>query len=483
MDLASALGVASVFVLVLANGFFVATEFAIVGVRRSRLDHLATVGVANARAAQQVVGHLDTYIAACQLGITMASLALGWVGEPALAHLIEPPLEALVGRFAPTAAHGVAIGISFAIITSLHIVIGELAPKGLALQRPEGTALSVARPMQLFEFLFRWPIALLNGVGNGVLRIFGLHPAAGHELVHSVDELRLLVTGSQEAGVVEESEARIARRAFTFADQTAGALMTPRTEVDAVSVDVSLPELRARVAASAHTRLPVYRDSLDHIVGVLHVTDFYKALDKARETGAPFDLRPLLRGTTAVPASKPADDLLDEMRAAARYFAVVVDEYGGTAGIVTVDDLVEALVGRMPPETTPGDVRATPQVVQEADGSLLMDGLLRLEEWEEATGVQVEPADHEAAETLGGLIMARLGRIPRAGDEVTVADHTLRVEALDGRRVALVRQLSLAPDPQARLNGAPAQRAESTLPPPSDERPLRRGASPRQSRQ
>ncbi|MDQ3700806.1 MAG: hemolysin family protein, partial [Chloroflexota bacterium] len=351
MDLASALGILSVFVLVLANGFFVATEFAIVGVRRSRLDQLAVEGVVNAKAAQQVVGHLDTYIAACQLGITMASLALGWVGEPAFAHLIEPPLEGIVGRFAPTAAHGVAVGVSFAIITALHIVIGELAPKGLALQRPEGTSLAVARPMQLFEFVFRWPIALLNGVGNGVLRLFGLHPAAGHELVHSVDELRLLVTGSQQAGVVEESEARIARRAFTFADLTAGALMTPRTEVDAVSIDVALPELSARVAACAHSRLLVYRESLDHVVGVLHVTDFYKALDKARGTGASFDLRSLLRGTTAVPASKPADDLLDEMRTAARYFAVVVDEYGGTAGIVTLDDLVEALIGRLSPET------------------------------------------------------------------------------------------------------------------------------------
>src|SRR5687768_9185336 len=151
----------------------------------------------------------------------MASLALGWVGEPALAHLVEPPLEALVGQFAPAAAHGVAVGVSFAIITALHIIIGELAPKGLALQRPEGTALWVARPMQLFHLIFRWPIAVLNGIGNGVLRIFGLQPASGHEMVHSIEELRLLVTGSQEAGVVEASEALIASRAFGFGELTA----------------------------------------------------------------------------------------------------------------------------------------------------------------------------------------------------------------------------------------------------------------------
>src|SRR5215207_6612669 len=213
---ANLLGLLAVVVLVLANGFFVATEFAIVAVRRSRLEQLAAEGHASATAAKEVVGHLDAYIAACQLGITMASLALGWLGEPALAGLVEPPLEYVVGQFAPTAAHGVAVGISFAVITALHIVIGELAPKGLALQRPEATALWIARPIQIFYVLFRWPITLLNAVGNGVLKLIGLDPTTGHEMVHSVDELRLLVNASQQGGTVEESEARIASRAFEF---------------------------------------------------------------------------------------------------------------------------------------------------------------------------------------------------------------------------------------------------------------------------
>src|SRR5215207_5741570 len=178
MDLSSSLGLVAV-VLLLANGFFVATEFAIVAVRRSRLEQLAAEGSKSAEAAKQVVGHLDAYIAACQLGITMASLALGWIGEPAFAHLIEPPLEALVGRFAPAASHGVAVGTAFAIITALHIVIGELAPKGLALQKPEATALLIARPIQIFYVMFRWPITLLNAVGNGVLKLIGLDPTTG----------------------------------------------------------------------------------------------------------------------------------------------------------------------------------------------------------------------------------------------------------------------------------------------------------------
>src|SRR5215207_9627952 len=179
MDLSSALGLVTVVVLVVANGFFVATEFAIVAVRRSRLEQLAADGHASAQAAKDVVGHLDAYIAACQLGITMASLALGWIGEPAFAHLVEPPLELLVGQFAPAAAHGVAVGAAFAIITALHIVIGELAPKGLALQRPEATALWIARPIQIFYVMFRWPITLLNTVGNGVLKLVGLDPTTG----------------------------------------------------------------------------------------------------------------------------------------------------------------------------------------------------------------------------------------------------------------------------------------------------------------
>ncbi|HSF03760.1 MAG TPA: CNNM domain-containing protein, partial [Solirubrobacterales bacterium] len=192
MDAPATLGLVAVVVLVLANGFFVATEFAIVAVRRSRLEQLAREGHRRATSALEVVAHLDAYIAACQLGITMASLALGWVGEPALARLLEPPLERLAGRWAPAAAHGIAVGIAFAVITALHIVAGELAPKGIALQRPEATTLWVARPLQLVHLVFRWPITALNAVGNGALRLIGLRSATGHEMVHTAEELALL---------------------------------------------------------------------------------------------------------------------------------------------------------------------------------------------------------------------------------------------------------------------------------------------------
>jgi putative hemolysin len=440
MDPSSSLGLVAVVVLVLANGFFVATEFAIVAVRRSRLEQLAAAGNRSAEAAKQVVGHLDAYIAACQLGITMASLALGWIGEPAFAHLIEPPLEALVGQFAPAAAHGVAVGTAFAIITALHIVIGELAPKGLALQRPEATTLWIARPIQLFYILFRWPISLLNAVGNGVLKLVGLDPAAGHEMVHSVEELRLLVTASQQGGAVEESEARIASRAFEFGELTAGELMTPRTEIEGVPVTATLTQLVAAAASTTHSRLVVYEQSLDDVLGALYVRDLFRVLDRPADT---VTVQTLLRPVLVVPETKHADDLLDEMRAARRQLALVIDEYGGTAGIVTLENLVEALVGRIEDETPIGTI-ASPPVTMDTDGSWILDGLTRLEELEEIAEVKLPDELHEQVDTLGGLVMASLGRIPEVGDEVVVSGRGFRVEQLDGRRVDAVRLLPAA---------------------------------------
>jgi len=432
-----ALGLLAILALVLANGFFVATEFATVAVRRSRLEQLAQEGHAAALEARDVVAHLDGYIAATQLGITMASLALGWVGEPALAHLVEPALEPIVGHFAPAAAHGAAVAVAFTAITGLHIVVGELAPKGLALQHPEATVLCVARPIKWFYALFRWPVTALNAVGNATLRLFGLSPASGHEMVHSVEELRLLVTGMQQAGVVEAAEARIASRAFVFADLTAGALMTPRTEVEAVPVTAGLAELLALAETTRHSRLPVYDGGVDDVVGVLHVRDLFRHRDTP--PGA-FDLRTLVRPILSVPITEHAHELLEEMRAERRHIALVVDEYGGTAGVVTVEDLVQALVGPVAEEAAAADEPPT-DGRPEPDGSVLFDGLTRLEEFEEAAGIRLDQAAHRTVETLGGLTAAVLGRFPEVGEELTVAGRRLRIEARDGLRVAAVRLL------------------------------------------
>jgi CBS domain containing-hemolysin-like protein len=437
----SLLGVSAVVVLVLANGFFVAAEFAIVAVRRSRLEQLAEEGRRGAKVAQDVVRHLDRYIAACQLGITMASLALGWIGEPALARQLEPLLEPLAGRFAWATAHGIAIGAAFTVITALHIVLGELAPKGLALQHPEGTTLWVSRPLRWFYNVFRWPIGVLNAVGNAVLRLFGMRPASGEELVHSADELQLLLAASEQAGAVEPSEARIASRAFQYADVTAGELLTPRTEVEAVPVTSTLAELLARARAARHSRLPVYEESLDHTLGVLYLRDLFRFLDPPAQ---PFDLRPVMRPVLTVPTTKRADALLEEMRAARQELAMVVDEYGGTAGVITLHDLLEGLVGRIDEESPmPGERTAAPPTAP--DGSQVFDGLTRLREFEEATGIEVPEEDRQAADTVGGLIMLRLGRLPRPGDEVEIGGRRLRVERLRRHRVAEARLLPPEP--------------------------------------
>ena len=439
MELSSTLGLAAVFVLVIANGFFVATEFSIVAVRRSRLEQLVQEGHPGASAAKNVVAHLDSYIAATQFGITLASLALGWIGEPALAHLLEPPLTPLVAGFAPMAAHGVAVAVAFALITGLHIVIGELAPKGLALQRPESTSLWVARPIQLFHAVFKWPITALNAIGNRSLRLIGLQATSGHEMVHSVEELRMLVTGMQEAGVVDVAEARIARRAFAFGDLTVAALMTPRTEMQAVPVTATLEDLLHIAETSRHSQLPVYEGTPDNIIGILHLRELFKHRNTPSHA---FALKPLIRVPLIVPDRKYAAELLEDMRSNRCHIAILVDEYGGTAGMATLRDLLEALVGRIDDAPSTAEDMTTEGGV-EADGSVLLDGLMRVEEFEEAAGLRLEEESHERVETLGGLIVATLGRIPEVGEQIGIGGRTLRVEERDGRRIATVRLLPL----------------------------------------
>jgi len=427
MDFSAFVGLALIAFLVLANGFFVATEFAIVAVRRSRLQELADEGRSGAVVAQQVVAHLDAYIAATQFGITLASLALGWIGEPALADILEPPFESIIGKYAVGAAHTIAISVAFFLITGVHIVVGELAPKGLALQRAEATTLWVARPIQIFHAIFKWPVTALNAVGNATLRVLGLRPASGHEMVHSVEELRLLVEGMERAGVVDRTEALLAERAFVFGGVFARAVMTPRTEIEAVSIDASLDDLFHAADEASHSRLAVYEGSIDNIVGLLHVRRLLRYRNQPPDE---FQLSSLLQQPLIVPETKNASDLLEEMQRHRNYVSVVVDEYGGTAGMVTVTDLVQTLVGRMDDEM-PGGSAAV-------DGSIVLDGLIRISEFEEIIGVTVA-ADHAGVETLGGLVAALLGRVPAIGDRVILSGRIVIVDSLEGLRIATVR--------------------------------------------
>jgi CBS domain containing-hemolysin-like protein len=418
---------AALMVLVFANGFFVAAEFAIVSVRKTRVDQLIAEGHRSARAVRRAVTDPDSYIAATQLGITMASLGLGWIGEPALASMIEPAFNYLPPVVAATTAHSISVAVAFAIVTALHIIFGELAPKTIALERAESTALLVVKPTEIFMKVF-WPfIRILNGAGQTVVGLIGLHSKGGHAMVHSEEELKMLVTASQEAGVLEENEEQMLHRVFGFADLTAGQIMTPRTEIAAVAVDATREVVIEHIVKARHTRMPVYRTSLDDDVGFHYVTDMVRVLAMP---GEPFDAGALAREALTVPVTLGANDLLAEMRRRRVREAIVIDEHGGTAGLVTIESLVERIVGDIG-----GQFGGVARIVSRADGSADIDGLALVGDVNTQFGLHV---DETAYTTVGGYVLGRLGRRARVGDTIDVEGRRMRVEQLDGLRVARV---------------------------------------------
>ncbi len=416
-----------VLALVFANGFFVAAEFAIVTVRKTRIDQLIAEGHWPARAVRRAITDPDSYIAATQLGITMASIGLGWIGEPALATLIQPTLAFLPAQLAEPTAHSVAVATAFALITALHIVLGELAPKTIALERSERTALLVVKPTEFFMKAF-WPfIRLLNAMGHGVVHLLGMRGGGTHAMVHSEEELKMLVTASQEAGVLEEQEEQMLHRVFGFADLSAGQVMVPRTELVAVEAGASRDLLIDHIGRGGHTRLPVYRGDLDHVVGILHVTDVVKAL---ATPGIALDAAALAREALTVPETVRADDVLAEMRRRGVREVIVIDEYGGTAGLVTFEGLMQRIVGDL--GTLAG---MQTRVVVRGDGSADIDGLTLVPDVNEQFALHI---DEDTYTTIGGYVLGRIGRRPRVGDEIEIEGRRMRVDALDGIRVARV---------------------------------------------
>ncbi|MGE5361825.1 MAG: hemolysin family protein [Bacteroidales bacterium] len=414
--------------LILANGFFVAAEFAIVTVRKTRIDQLVAEGNRLARTVRRAVSDPDRYIAATQLGITMASLALGWVGERYVASMIEPIFAFAPTPIATATVHSLATTVAFALITAVTIVFGELAPKTIALQQAERTALAVAWPTEVFMVIF-WPfIRLLNGLGRAVVRLFGLREPSGHSLVHSEEELKMLVTASQEAGVLEEDEEQMLHRVFGFADLTAAQVMIPRTEMVAAAADASLAEVLAEVARLPYPWLPVYRETLDDIAGIVPVADLVRAVATASDR---FALAPVVRDAVTVPETMKADDVLNEMRRKRMNVVVVIDEYGSTAGLVTFEGMMERIVGDVTSEFGPAGSRI--RVLH--DGSALVDGLVLVADVNDRFGLHLDEATYT---TVGGYVLGRLGRRARVGDAIDVEGRTMRVEALDGLRVARI---------------------------------------------
>jgi CBS domain containing-hemolysin-like protein len=423
-------GLLGVALFVLMNAFFVAAEFGLVSVRRTRVEELATQGHPTALIIRRALDNPDRFIAATQLGITVASLALGWIGEPALAHLFVPLLQFLPEAWIGAAAHSIAAAIAFICITFLLVVAGELAPKSIALQNPERTAFFVARPMLVISQIFRPAIWALNGAGNGLLRLMGIRPASGHERVHSVQELKMLIEASQEEGVLEAEEEQMLRAVFDLRSSRAAEVMVPRTEMVCVPADATAEELADLAEQTALTKFPVFEDDLDHIIGVVYLKDLLRPI---RACQSNLTARALMREALFLPETVSVADLLAHFRRTRQHIAILVDEYGGTAGLVTLEDLLEEIVGDI------GDLfePPTPQVQHLPDGSVLLDGLMTIDEANEALNLTLSDPFYT---TVGGLVMGRLDRVPTVGDEVVLEDgRRLRVEEMDGLRVARVR--------------------------------------------
>ena len=425
MDILLRLG--TVLVLVLANAFFVAAEFALVAVRRSRIDEMAARGDTGARVVQRTLKDLDRYISATQLGITLASLALGWLGEEAVAALMDRGLVRL-GYAAPSiAVHTTAAAISaFLVITFLHIVLGELTPKSIALVTPERVSKLVARPLYGFTLLMKPVIVVLNGAANAMLRLLRIQPTTDRERAHSPEELRLLVMQSRAHGALNETDSAMLAGVFDFHEKRARDVMRPRTEIIAVDVDASEAEVWTLMRSERYSRYPVYHESLDDVVGVLVAKDLW-----LKDPSQPFDLRALIRKPLYVPDTRSAERVLDDLRRTRAHMAVVLDEYGGTAGIVTLEDLVEQVIGDINDEY---DFAVREAI--EANGVLELAGSMSLVDVRSDYRLPIPEGDWT---TLGGYTFARLGRVPHIGDRAAFPGGELEVVAMDGRRVAAVR--------------------------------------------
>jgi CBS domain containing-hemolysin-like protein len=422
-----ALRLAAVIGLVLLNGFFVAAEFALVGARRSKLQQMAEEGERGARNALKAIAQLDRYISGTQLGITIATITLGWIGEPALAVLVDR-LLALVGIDVPAGAAHTAAGITtaFILITFLHIVFGELAPKSMALIMPERVSGVIALPLMLFSRVMSPFIAVLNGTANWLLRLFGMQPMSESHQVHSPEELRLLVMQSRAHGALDESDSAMLAGVFDFTEKRVRDVMRPRTEVVALEVDASEQEVRELLRRERYSRYPVYRESLDDVVGVFVAKDLWLHDGKAE-----FRLENFVREALYVPSTRAATRVLDDLRKTRAHLAVVLDEYGGTAGIVTLEDLVEEVIGDIADEYDMASREAI-----EVDGVLELTGAMSLVDARSDHRLRIPEGEWA---TLGGFVFGALGRVPKIGDRVRIPGSELEVVAMDGRRVAAVR--------------------------------------------
>lgn len=409
------------------NGIFVAAEFSLVKVRKTRLAELAENGSRSAQNALDVTSKLDAYLSACQLGITLASLGLGWLGEPAIATLIEPIFSDVAG-WNPIYTETIAVAVAFLLITFLHIVLGELVPKSLAIQKAERTALATAGLLKGFYRIFYPGIWALNNLANLVLRIWGIEPANEADLAHTEEELRMLVDASQRFGYLDKMEGALLDNVFEFSDRIASEVMIPRQDMVCIFIQDPFEEILNVVKKYGHTRYPLCDDDKDHVIGLVHVRD----LIRMQELPDAQDVTRIKRDILVVPEGMPISHLVQKMRGQRTHIAIVVDEFGGTAGLVTIEDVLEELVGEIYDEFE----MEQPPVHKVGENEYVLNGRVLLEEVSDMIGIELE---EETVSTIGGYVFSRLGRKPNKGDEVDFDGFLFHVLEVIGFRITKVK--------------------------------------------
>ena len=414
--------------LLFFNAFFVAAEFALVGVRKTRIKQLANEGNFNAKLALDAIKNIDRYIAAVQLGITIASLGIGWVGESTLAKLLLPIFHFLPLKAEIIAAHSLAVTISFALITILHVVIGELMPKSIALQFPVGTTLWVAKPMYVVTRLFAPMIFLLNGLGNSLLRLLKIEPAPAHQAVYSTEELNMLIDASYKGGVLNQKEAEILQNVFKFSDLTAQDVMIPRPDMVCMPIDAKTKDIYKIIIDNQYTRYPIYKENIDDIIGFLHTKDLFSVMVNKEE----INLSSLIREKFYVPETMPIEKLAQEFQKRKFQMAIVVDEFGGTSGLVTHEDVLEEIFGEVQDEFDDEECEFS----KISENEYEVCGKYRIDEFSEKFGINL---DDEDITTIGGYVVKMLGRIPITNDEVTDEYFKYTISEMDSSRIVKIK--------------------------------------------
>jgi len=451
-----------VLLLVVLNGFFAASEFALVAVRLSRVRQLVARGNPRAKVVEGLVGDLHRVVSGVQFGITLTSLAIGALGEATFATFFQGLWPGMIGTRSAMLAHGLALACAFAALTALHVVVGELVPKTVSLARAERVALLIARPFWWFLNTFRWAIDLLDAVSGAIVKAMGVATQMGHGVAHSTEELQIQIQQARERGLLAEGEEKFILSAIELGQVQVREIMVPRPDMHLLAVEATLDEVLRVFATTQRSRIPVYRGTVDHVLGFVHIKDMLWVLqdrERRAQEGLPtqeFDVRRVLREVLIVPETKPVGELLQEFKKHHAGMAVVVDEFGSLLGLVTLEDVLEQMVGEIHDEF---DVVERPLTL--ADGAVIFDAALNVRDLDAQYGI-ILPEDPAYA-TVGGFVLDQLGFIPKGGESFVFGDLRFTIAEMDGKRVARVKVERMARAAE-KSSGAETSQRKTTAP-------------------